>query len=277
MEVKHNFVYYDTKVSIIIPVFNEEENIRSNIQLLLDQVKGHFKDFELIIVSDGSTDNTLKELKTLTDRSIQVIALAKNLGKGAAIRRGFAKATGEYLFFIDGGMEIHPKELSIFLGLMLLYNADIVMGSKRHPQSLVRYPIYRRFLSWIYQNMIRLVFKINVTDSQVGMKLFKKNVVMSILPFLEIDRYGFDLELLIFAKMVGYHNFLEAPVRLDYFLKNKKNIAKDLFHVLRVGRLLLFDTIKLYRKVQKIKNEKKLQANSPEKIETSVSDLQRRI
>ncbi len=257
METPAQFWYYDTSVSIVVPVFNEEKNIKSNIELLISQIVGHFKSYQLIIVSDGSTDNTVIALQeVLENKNVSVLALEKNQGKGAAIRKGFAKATGEYLFFIDGGMEIHPKEIRIFLGLMLLYDADIVVGSKRHPQSSVRYPFYRRFLSLIFQYIIRFLFKINVTDSQVGMKLFKREVIMSVLPFLEIDRYGFDLELLTLAKFVGYEKMLEAPVRLDYFLKNKKNILSDIFHVVKVGRLLIFDTTKLFFKIRKIRKEK---------------------
>lgn len=255
LDIKNNFLFYDTKISIVVPVFNEANSIKNNIQLLIDQIKDHFEDFEIIIVSDGSTDNTINELMSLKTNNLQVIELTKNVGKGAAIRKGFSVATGDFLFFVDGGMEIHPKELRIFIGLMLLYKVDIVVGSKRHPQSQIKYPLYRRFLSWIFQILVRGAFDINVTDSQVGMKLFRKDVIMSILPFLEIDRYGFDLELLILSRILGYDQILEAPVRLDYFMKNKKNMFFDLIHVIKVGRSLLSDTIKLFIKVRKIKNE----------------------
>ncbi len=243
----------NTKLSIIVPVFNEANQIMRNLDLLLDEVERYFKYFEVIVVSDGSTDGTNAKLLSLKHPDVRPIIVEKNVGKGNAVRAGFAKATGDYILFIDGGMEIHPKEIRIFMGLMSLYQCDIVVGSKRHPQARVKYPWYRRFLSWNFQLLIRWLFKIDVTDTQVGIKLFRREVIDAILPHLEINRYGFDLELLSLAQLKGFTEILEAPIRLDYFQGKPRFVGIELIHVLRVGYSLIQDTLKLYMRLRKIR------------------------
>lgn len=244
-------------LSIIVPVFNEALNINDNVKLLTEELSKHFSSYDILIISDGSTDETNQIISSLQNKNIQLICLDENQGKGAAIRIGFSKCKGDYVLFIDGGMELHPKEIKMFMGLMSLYSADMVIGSKRHPQSRVYYPWYRRFLSLVYQKFIRILFSVHVTDTQVGIKLFKGQLVRDILPYLEINQYGFDLEIICLANALGYNNILEAPVRLDYFLKNRRSTFKDIVHTIRVGRLLLLDTLKLYFKIKKLKLEKK--------------------
>lgn len=243
-------------VTVIVPVFNEARNIVDNLDLLLSEIEDHFQSFEILIISDGSKDGTNARVFQFKYPGLRLIIQEKNQGKGAAIRRGFAEAKGDYIFFIDGGMELHPKELRIFLGLMRLYDADIVIGSKRHPQSNVYYPWYRKFLSWCYQRLIRFLFEIDVTDTQVGMKLFRREVIDQVLPHMKTDRYGFDLELLSLAKIFGFTKMLEAPIELDYFERNKRFITVELMHVLRVGWSLLKDTWKVYRRIRHIRRER---------------------
>lgn len=244
------------KLSIVVPVFNEADHLIQNLDTLLDEVEGYFPNFEIIVVSDGSTDGTNLKLHSFRHRDVRPIILAENAGKGGAVRAGFEQASGDYILFIDGGMEIHPKEIRIFMGLMALYQTDIVIGSKRHPQSRIYYPWYRRSLSWLFQRIVRTLFKIDVTDTQVGIKLFRREVVEAVLPHLQIDRYGFDLEILSLAKAFGYGNVLEAPIRMDYFMTNERFVLTEIFHVLRIGVSLLRDTLTLFWRVRKIRSTK---------------------
>lgn len=241
-----------SRVSVVVPVFNEAPRIRANLELLVAEVAPNFQSYEVLVVSDGSTDGTEKEVRALAAQqpNLRLLVLDRNMGKGHAVRRGFQEARGDYVFFIDGGMELHPRELRIFMGLMALYDVDMVVGSKRHPQSKVRYPWYRRGLSMGLQQVVRAAFDVNVTDTQVGMKLFKREVLDAVLPDLRIDRYGFDLELLVLARQRGYGRVLEAPITLDYFLHGPRGGVADLWHVLKVGTALLGDTWRLYRRVR---------------------------
>lgn len=240
------------KLSIVVPVFNEAHRLTENLDVLIDEVESAFDNYEIIVVSDGSTDETNLKLHSFKHPGVRPIILVENMGKGNAVRAGFTQARGDYVLFIDGGMEIHPKEIRIFMGLMQLYQADIVIGSKRHPQSRVEYPWYRRLLSWLFQRLIHALFEVEVTDTQVGIKLFRREVVDAILPHLQIDRYGFDLELLMLAKVFGFSNVLEAPIRLDYFGANQKSVGADMLRVFRVGLHLLTDTIHLYARKREL-------------------------
>ena len=192
------------RISVIVPVYNEGQDILANLALLKSEITPYFSQFEIIVISDGSTDGTNGELKKINEPHTRVILLEKNQGKGAAVRRGFFEATGDYILFIDGGMELHPKEVRIFLGLLSLYDADIVIGSKRHPQSHIHYPWPRRVLSFIFQLLIKRYFDLDVTDTQVGIKLFRSEVIHAVRDHLEINRYGFDIEVLALAKALGF-------------------------------------------------------------------------
>lgn len=253
-------------ITVIVPVFNEGAKIVDNLDLLISEIENSFNRFEILVVSDGSTDETNVKVFQFKVPGLRLVAIDKNQGKGAAVRRGLMEAKGDYIFFIDGGMELHPKELRIFFGLMHLYEADIVVGSKRHPQSKIEYPWFRKLLSYLYQRLIKKLFNVNVTDTQVGMKLFRRDVIRSVLPMLKIDRYGFDLEILSLAALMGYDNVLEAPVQLDYFSKNRRNIVLELFHVFRIGMSLVRETFQLYGRIRRVRKEmlahkEQLQAN----------------
>lgn len=248
----------EPELSIIVPVFNEAENIVANLDLLISEVESSFKSFEIIVVSDGSSDGTNIKVYGYNHPNLKLKSLEQNKGKGHAVRSGFKEANGAFICFIDGGMELHPKELKIFLGLIKLYQADIIIGSKRHPQSEIYYPWYRKLLSFVFQILVRILFKINVTDSQVGLKMFRREVIRSILPYLKIDRYGFDLEILCLASALGYTKILEAPIKLDYFLKNDRALVKDISHVLKVGLSLVKETASLYLRFRQIVKEKRV-------------------
>ncbi|MCB0407930.1 MAG: glycosyltransferase family 2 protein [Bdellovibrionales bacterium] len=251
-EVHQNSLFADFEnayVSVVVPVFNEAPNIVANLGLLLEEMESSFRHFEILVMSDGSTDGTNQEMFRFQCPEVKIKIFPENTGKGAVIREGFRAAQGDYILFIDGGMELHPREIRIFIGLMILYECDIVIGSKRHPQSKIDYPWFRKVLSWIYQKIIHQLFQVDVTDTQVGMKLFRKEVVQAIEPYLEIDRYGFDLELLSLAKIKGFKRIMEAPIQMNYFGKNKRPLPKELWHVFRVGLSLMKDTWRLYRRL----------------------------
>jgi len=239
-------------VSIVVPVFNEAAHISSNLELLIKEVGESFDTFEILVVSDGSTDGTEAEVFAVKHPHVRLLASPVNSGKGHAVRRGFQEAKGDLIFFIDGGMELHPSSLKVFADLLKSERADIVIGSKRHPLSKVHYPWFRRTLSRIYQMIIRVLFGVNFTDTQVGLKLFRREVIAAILPDLRIDRYGFDLEILTLAKVRGYGNVIEAPVQMDYFLRHRRAWPVEFAHIFKVGLSLLGDTFKLYRRTRRL-------------------------
>jgi hypothetical protein len=113
-------------------------------------------------------------------------------------------------------MELDPRAIETFIVLMRQGDYDVVVGSKRHPASKVSYPTFRRLQSWVYQVLIRLMFNLDVRDTQTGLKLFRRHVLVDVLPLLAVKRFAFDLELLVVAKHLGYRKITEAPITLDY-------------------------------------------------------------
>lgn len=202
------------KVSIIIPAHNEGANIRNNIKEFIKTCDNFGHEYELIIVDDGSTDNTYEEASKFNSGFVKVITYPKNQGKGYALQQGVKNVTGDMVTFIDADLELHPKQIHTFLEYMK-NGHDIVIGSKRHPESKVDYPFKRRFLSACYQLLVRVLFGMNIKDTQAGLKLFRRGILAKVLPKVIVKRYAFDLEVLAISNHLGYE-ITEAPLELNY-------------------------------------------------------------
>lgn len=207
-------------ISFVIPAYNEGQNIYRNLQECYRVVQRMGMPFEVIVVNDGSRDSTLLEIErfAMNHREILPVTYAKNAGKGNALKVGSKRAKGDLVVFLDADMEIHPSQIGMFIAEMRNTNADIVIGSKRHPQSKIDYPAKRKFLSWGFHLMIRTMFDLDVTDTQPGLKLFKKEVLDKEMGKVEAERYAFDLDLLVNASLDGY-KIVEAPIELKFSRK----------------------------------------------------------
>jgi len=204
-------------ISVIIPCFNEGDRIYKNLQECLRSLGELKKPFEVIAVNDGSSDNTLKELNRLAMVHPEVVPVtySQNAGKGNALRVGTLKARGDLIIFMDADLEIHPKHALTFIKTMERTEADMVIGSKRHPDSKVDYPVKRRLLSYGYHIMVRTLFGLKLTDTQPGFKLAKREVLIKEMYKSRVDRYAFDLELLVNADSDGF-KIVEAPIELNF-------------------------------------------------------------
>jgi len=204
------------KLSIIIPAYNEGKNIYKTIDTILDTHRILDYDYEIIVVSDGSTDNTASEARRLRSKKVKVFHYQKNHGKGHALKFGTKKAIGDIITFTDAGGDFDPKQFDKCVKLLEIFDADFVIGSKRHPASQVNYPTKRRVYSWIYHKVIRILFGLNVTDTQAGLKFMKRKVALDIIPRALVKQYAFDLEMLVIAREFGYRRIFEAPVELNF-------------------------------------------------------------
>ena len=205
-------------LSLIIPVFKQEKTIVENIKQITSVLDKIRYDYEIITVVDGIVDNSLIKIKQAKIPKTKHIGYIKNQGKSYAIRLGMKIARGDYVMFLDSGMEIDPNGISMLLEHMEWYEADIIVGSKRHPASIVKYPISRKLLSFGYYILVKLLFGIRVYDTQAGIKIFKKNALENILPRLLEKRFAGDLEILVVADLLGHKRIFEAPIKLDYNL-----------------------------------------------------------
>lgn len=215
-------------LSIIIPVYHQEKTILRDIRSIRDALILCSIPFEIIAVIDGDVDNSRREACKVRDPRVQVIGYGTNKGKGYAVRFGMAQSHGNIIGFMDAGGDLNPEGLRFMLDTMNWKNADIVIGSKRHALSKVQYPFVRRVFSWGYQMLTRILFHVNVRDTQVGMKLYKRNVLEDVLPRLLVKQFAFDIEILAVSHRLGYTKIIEAPVELN-FAGVKSNITSGNF------------------------------------------------
>ncbi|KKU03499.1 MAG: Glycosyl transferase, family 2 [Candidatus Amesbacteria bacterium GW2011_GWB1_47_26] len=197
-----------------MPVYRQEKNVVRYLRALGKVLAGLNVVYEMICVVDGQVDNTYENAKKAKIPKLKVFTYPKNQGKGNAVRFGMSRARGEVIGFVDGGFDLKYSSIPLALEHMKWYNADIMIGSKRHPASKVTYPWQRRILSWGYQMGVRLLFGINVRDSQVGIKFFKRKVVKEIMPKLLIKAFAFDIEMLAVANRMGFSRIYEFPIEL---------------------------------------------------------------
>jgi glycosyltransferase involved in cell wall biosynthesis len=202
-------------LSIIVPCHNSGPGLRDFLARLEGQLSSMGSN-EIVVVSDGSTDDTLVIARELASPTLRVVHYPDRSGKGHALRVGLSRARGDYVGFIDSDGDIDPQAIGPFLSLMDLYQPDVVLGSKRHPMSEVAYPPLRRIMSWVYHKLTRVLFRVNVRDTQTGLKVIRRDVLSAVLPRMFEKRYAWDLELLVVARMLGFTRVFEAPVRIDY-------------------------------------------------------------
>ncbi len=211
------------KLSVIVPCYKQELTICEDIISIETVLKQIRLDYELILVVDGFLDRSYEEAVRLSSDHVKVVGYKVNRGKGYAVRFGMATATGDLIAFIDAGMDLNPNGLSMLLEHMEWYNADIIIGSKRHPVSQVYYPPLRRLYSIVYQIMVFFLFGLKVRDTQVGLKVFRREVLADIMPRLLVKRFAFDVEMLSVAHRLGYKRIFEAPVHLTHHFKSSIN------------------------------------------------------
>jgi glycosyltransferase involved in cell wall biosynthesis len=206
-------------LTAVLPVYNGGEEIVENVgvirRALAQGLPG--ESIEVIVVSDGSIDETAEQLLAARgEGGIRVIHYDRNLGKGYAVKAGALASRGDWVALIDADLDLDPSSIPTYLEVAGRERLDFAIGSKRHPDSVVYYPRSRRIASWWYQQLNRLLFRLDVRDTQVGLKVFSRRVVDEVMPLLLVKQFAFDLELLAVATALGYDRVRELPVRLEY-------------------------------------------------------------
>src|ERR1022692_2484698 len=199
-------------VSLVIPFYNPGHRLAAHVQAVVDALRTERVTFEVIAVSDGSTDGSPASIACIDQ--VRIIELAENQGKGAALRVGLAQGKGRYLGFIDSDGDIPARQLSHFLAAIRSGDPDVVLGSKLHPDSYVVYPPLRRLYSSGYQQLNGLLFRLPARDTQTGVKFIRRETLAAVLPKMVEKRFAFDLELLVVARRMGYRSFVELPVQI---------------------------------------------------------------
>jgi glycosyltransferase involved in cell wall biosynthesis len=206
-------------LTVVVPVFNGGDDVVENVQTIRRAVRDGLpgEGVELVVVSDGSIDDTAERLLAArADAGIRVIHYDRNLGKGYAVKAGALASNGDWVALVDADLDLDPSSLPGFLDVARRERLDFAIGSKRHPDSVVEYPRSRRVASWCYQQLNRVLFRLDVRDTQVGLKVFSRRVADDVLPLLLVKQFAFDVELLAVAASLGYGRVRELPIRLDY-------------------------------------------------------------
>jgi glycosyltransferase involved in cell wall biosynthesis len=209
-------------LSVVIPAYNEADRIAETIRVTTEELRKLDCSYELLIVDDGSEDHTHHNAREVAEEyaepgrgEVHVVTYDRNGGKGHAVRYGAARTRGVFVAFLDADLELHPRLLARLLKVQAETKADIVIGSKRHPESVIDYPRERKVYSTLYFYLCRLLFGLPVRDTQTGIKLVRGSFARQVLPLFQVDRFAYDLEMLAVGYNLGL-SIVEAPIELTF-------------------------------------------------------------
>ena len=201
------------KVSFVLPAYNEANLIKAVVQSLRRVAENsNIRDYEVIVVDDGSTDGTREEVLKISDGvCVKAIGYDNNMGKGFAVKHGVECASGDIMVFLDSDMDIKSSGLQTYIDA--LRNWDLIIASKRHPESRVEASFMRRFLSFGFNVLVKLLVGVKVSDTQSGLKAGKAEAVRKIFGLLSVKKYAFDVEMVTVAQLLGLR-IKELPVEI---------------------------------------------------------------
>jgi glycosyltransferase involved in cell wall biosynthesis len=231
---------------VIIPLRNEEEIIDFTVDEIFKWQKKIDFYSRIFFVDDHSTDKTFESVNARLKENGRAFLVRNNYntGKGAALKAGFDEVSRHFptqkeiiVAFLDGDLQIRPREIETLINIMNLYNADIVIGNKRHPYSNIKYTFARHVVSLTYNLIVRLLFGLKIRDTQCGIKLFRKEALDEIMPKIKTTKFAFDLELLV--KMKAFNlRIADAPIKIFDQINagsvNAKNIMETLSDTLNI-------------------------------------------
>jgi glycosyltransferase involved in cell wall biosynthesis len=204
-----------TAVSVVVPAYQEAASIAPALTRLAAVLDASGRPYEIVVVSDGSTDGTADRARELQLRRTTVLEYSPNRGKGYALRYGLDHSANPLVAFIDGDMDLDPCVLPGFLERIDAGEADVVVGSKVHPESNVAYPFTRRVASRTFRLATRTMLGLNLGDTQTGVKAMRRSVAAPIMDDIRVTGFAFDLELMCWLVERGAR-ITEAPVVLNY-------------------------------------------------------------
>ncbi len=196
----------DKSISIVLPAYDEEENIEQAVNNAAETGEKFFTGYEVVVVDDGSADDTAKIVQRLAEDNpnVRLVEHPHNLGYGLAIKNGFAAARNDLVFFTDADNQFDIRELRDLIPL--LEKADAVMGFR-----VYRYDsVLRCILSWGYNRLVRVLFRVKVRDVDCSFKLFTREVVDKL--DIECEDFFIDTELVARTARLGFR-VVEKGVR----------------------------------------------------------------
>lgn len=187
------------KLSIIIPCYNEAKDIAKNAEIVKQYLQDCQIDYELILVNDGSKDNTKEVIESIP--GVRALSYDTNRGKGGAVKYGIEEAKGDYILFMDADLSTALEAIPRILELAPSY--DMVIGSRHAKESIIRkkQPLLRVFIGWCCRKLVNMKFSLNFKDTQCGFKLIKGDVAKKIVSKQVVNNFAFDVEYIYIAKL----------------------------------------------------------------------------
>lgn len=233
-------------LSVVLPAFNEEKNIKGAIEDALSYLKTIGDEWEIIVINDGSEDKTGLIAEKFGQRKprIKVIHHLQNEGYGRSLKDGFSASRFDHIFFTDSDRQFDLKALDVMLPLAKTGVVDLVIGYRVKRQD----PFLRKFLSWGYNSLVGLLFNLSLKDIDCAFKIFKKSVFEKIK--IESTNFFVNTEILAKAK---FFNFKILEVSVPHFPRRagKSSISPKFIP------LTLKELWRIYRSLRKLKNRKK--------------------
>lgn len=215
--------------SIVIPAYNESARLRATLDSVLAHIQNRGWDAEVLVVNDGSTDDTAQIVQRYSaqSRAVRLIENPGNRGKGFSVRNGILHANGEVILFSDADLS-SPIEEADKLFAALDAGADIAMGSRwlRVELQTQRQPIHRQLFGRIFNLALRIILGLQFRDTQCGFKAFTRRAAHTIFPLQHIERWGFDPEILYLARKFGL-KVEEVPVKWAHRDGTRINPLRD--------------------------------------------------
>lgn len=221
--------------SIVIPAFNEKARIEATLDEVIRCVEIHGWNAEVIVVDDGSADNTADIVQSISSQHpfVHLIANPRNRGKGFSVRNGMLHASGEIVLFTDADLS-SPMEEADRLFTAIREGADVAIGSRwlASSRQTIRQPLYRRFFGRCFNFVTRMIMRLPFADTQCGFKAFTRRAAQTVFQLQRIERWGFDPEILFIALKRGFV-VREVPVTWGHDERSRISYLKDGLQMLK--------------------------------------------
>ena len=223
------------KYSIVIPAYNESARIPATLRSVVDCVRARGWDAEVVVVNDGSLDDTAAVVRKFarTAPEVRLLENEKNCGKGYSVRHGILQALGEIVMFTDADLS-SPMEEAEGLFAAIAQGADIAIGSRwlATSRQTHRQPLYRQVFGRCFNLLTRMVMNLPFADTQCGFKAFTRSAAQTVFQLQTIERWGFDPEILFIALKRGYH-IAEVPVSWAHDARTRISYLRDGMQMLK--------------------------------------------
>ena len=222
------------KISVCIPMYNENRVIAASAKTLSDYMAATFEDYEILFCSDGSIDGCDETVRALNLPNVRVIGYEKNQGKGCAVRTAMLAAEGDVRMFTDAdlayGTDVIKKVADAFEANP---DADLVIGSRNLDKSGYEgYTLLRKIMSKVYIKVLCIAGGFKLSDSQCGCKAFRHEAVQKIFPRCTVDGFAFDFEAILWSQKFGM-KISELPVKVINHRESKVRVLRDSIRMLR--------------------------------------------